>query len=841
MARLYGLVAVAVLPAIVIQAVNELSLRRDREAQVHEEAQRLAEFAASEINGLIDGAQTLLLALARAPAIRRGDAAACGRLLADVGRDLERYVGLGAVDGSGTWICAQGGDLAGSTIDSADRDWLATGLSRNGLHVGEYLVSPRLGTEVLPVTLPFTDASGRVAGLVSLGINLEWLNRHLAGRSMPTGASFGVADRNGTLIARLPDREQVGQAIRPEFRWMLTAVEPGTLAGTGTDGTQRILGYVPPAAMTDRALLVSVGLSPQVAMAAVEAATRRGILLIVLGVALALIAAHLAGRAFIVQPVQALLQAAERWRGGDFKARVGLGRRSGEFGRLATAFDGMAADFEAHEFEIGRTLRALQVSEERFRAAQEVAPDAFLILRAVRDEAGRAIDLEGVYANPRATGLLGAAPGGNQGARLQELLPGGFPCDLRERFLRVLETGAPDDVELPFDRDERRRWFRVVTVRLEDGLAVRFGDITARKQAEAALRDSEERFRLFAENSRDVIWIYDGRSRRLEFVSQSFANIWGRDPQELLSGAVTFEATVHPDDRAALATALPRALAGQQVTTNYRVLRPDGSVRWVRDSGFPIRDASGAVIRAGGICRDITAWKVVEEEREGVLRDREVMLREINHRVKNNLQVIISLLRLQASRSPTPEVRDAFEEACGRVSTITELHVALFDGAQIGSLDFGPYLHDLCARLEAATRGTHPPSDIRIEVDAESGPVDLDRAVPLGLIVNELVSNAIRHGFPDGRRGTVRVGFRRIDGHYRLAVRDDGAGVAGGPAALHEGLGMQLVGGFVRRIRGRLSIQGEAGFEAVVEFPVEREHAPGPPPKATETAAAREA
>ena len=104
---------------------------------------------------------------------------------------------------------------------------------------------------VTALKAPFTDASGRVAGLVSLGINLEWLNRHLAGRSMPTGASFGVADRNGTLVARLPDREQVGQAIRPEFRWMLTAVEPGTLAGTGTDGTQRILGYVPPAAMAD--------------------------------------------------------------------------------------------------------------------------------------------------------------------------------------------------------------------------------------------------------------------------------------------------------------------------------------------------------------------------------------------------------------------------------------------------------------------------------------------------------------------------------------------------------------------------------------------------------------
>ena len=307
------------------------------------------------------------------------------------------------------------------------------------------------------------------------------------------------------------------------------------------------------------------------ASAGVEAVTRRGILLIALGVALALIAARFAGRAFILQPIGALVRAAERWRAGDLSARVGLDGHKSEFARLGAACDSMAAGLQAREAEIGRTL--------------------------------------------------------------------------------------------------------------------------------AALRESDERFRQFADNSRDVLWIWDRRTARLEYLSPAFSEIWGRPPEEVVAHGADFLATLHPDDRERVAEALPRALAGKRVDLTYRVMRPDGAQRWVRDSRFAIRDQSGAIVRAGGICQDITDWKLAVEERERNLQDRELLLREVNHRVKNNLQVIISLMRLQAGRSGSEEVRAAFDEACGRVSTITELHVDLFDGAEIGALDFGAHLHELCRRL----------------------------------------------------------------------------------------------------------------------------------------------
>jgi PAS domain S-box-containing protein len=690
-ARLYLLVLLAVLPATVVQAYDALMLRQEREAQVRAEALRLAQSAASELDGILDGAHTLLVSLAHAPAVRGRDAAACSQLMTALSRDIVKYVALGALDAAGRWFCAQGG-LPAAGLDAAGRPWFETGWKREGFAVAGYTMSQVVGRAVLPMTLPFTDRDGRAAGLVRASLDLDWLGRHFAARALPRGATITVTGHDGTLILRLPEREQVGQPMREGFRWMLTADAPGTLEGAGADGSSRVVAYVPPAATASRALLVTVALSPREALPSLAAATWRGALSILLCVALALGAARFAGQAFVLRPIEALLRAAERWRAGDLGARVGLSGGRSELTRLGAAFDDMAAVLEAHEHDSRRTL--------------------------------------------------------------------------------------------------------------------------------AALQESEARFRQFAENSHDLLWIFNRQESRTEYVSPAFAEIWGRSGDALLKGEIAFLATVHEEDRARVAAALPDALAGKETSLTYRIIRPDGQIRFVRDSYFPIRDGSGRIVRVGGIARDVTEATTAAAERERSLRERELMLREINHRVKNNLQVITSLLRLQAGRSSSHEVQEAFDEACGRVSTITELHSALFEGAQISTLDFSSYLHELCARLEAGARSA-PAGEVRIEVEAEAGAtVDLDRAVPLGLIVNELVTNAIKHGLADQHGGTVQVRFLRRDEHYRLSVRDYGPGVGmDGQAVIEEGLGMQLVRGFVKRLQGTLAIHGQGGFEAVVDFP----------------------
>ena len=695
-ARLYLLVALALLPILGIEVHNQLRLRQDREAQVHEEAVRLAHFVASEMERLLDGARILLTSIARAPGVRKRDAAACEEILEQLGRELLQYTAIGAVNPDGTSLCAQGETPPGG-VTRTGRPWFEAGLASGKFHVGEYAWGQGNGQGMLPITLPLADIRGQPAGLVGLSLDLGWLNRHFAARGLPRGASVDIADRSGTLIVRAPDQQGVGGPMPEDLRWMLSAPQAATLADVGPDGVERIVGFVPPHATASGAFLVSVQLSPEEALAGVREATQRGVLLVLLSVALAAAAAWLAGRIFILPPVSALLQAADRLRGGDFTARSRIDGSSTEFGRLGAAFDAMAQSLERHEQEMSGTLTALQASEERFRQ--------------------------------------------------------------------------------------------------------------------------------FGENSQDVLWIYDCRSRRLEYLSPAFDEIWGIAHEDLLTGRASWLATVHPEDRPLVESIKRRLIAGERVASDYRVVRPDGGIRWIRGSGFPIHDAGGALIRVGGICRDITDWRRIEAEREASLRERELMVREINHRVKNNLQVVISLLRLQANRNPDPKLRDEFEEACGRVNTITEIHARLFDGEEVGGLDFGAYLRQLCDRLDASLLRTQP-MDVTIRVEAEPIQIDLDRAVPLGLIANELVTNAIKHGLADTEGGLVQVHFAREGDLYRLTIEDNGPGLGeGAGAALTQGLGMQLVNGFVRRLQGRLGLESGQGLRATVEFPATKPRA----------------
>ena len=249
--RLYLLVALAVLPAIAIQVYNELAMRHEREAQVGAEALRLAEFAASELDGLLTGARPLLISLAGMPSIRDGDAAGCGRLLTELTHDLTDYTGLGAIDLAGRSRCAQPEPLFGGEW----RDWRRSGTRRPSMSAASRRARAP-GQGFLPVTLPFKDREGRVAGVVGLSIDLGRLNRQFAARVLPEGASFGVTDRDGTLLVRVPDAALVGTPMRPQYRWLLESKRPDTLDSTGRDGLDRIVGYVPPAAIVDGALLI---------------------------------------------------------------------------------------------------------------------------------------------------------------------------------------------------------------------------------------------------------------------------------------------------------------------------------------------------------------------------------------------------------------------------------------------------------------------------------------------------------------------------------------------------------------------------------------------------------
>ncbi|MET0375491.1 MAG: histidine kinase dimerization/phosphoacceptor domain -containing protein [Rhizorhabdus sp.] len=190
-------------------------------------------------------------------------------------------------------------------------------------------------------------------------------------------------------------------------------------------------------------------------------------------------------------------------------------------------------------------------------------------------------------------------------------------------------------------------------------------------------------------------------------------------------------------------------------------------------------------------------------ERDRQIEQRELLLAELDHRVKNNFAAVSGLLRMQAQRATDPVVREELGIALNRVEGIATAHRFLYrDGSTGGEIDMAPYLEALCAALRPALLNA---DRVGLECRSDAVRLDRDRAISIGLIINELVTNAARHAFPDGRAGIVSISLAQVDGAIELVVQDDGCGLPVEPRA--GSLGRRLISAFVREARGEMSVE----------------------------------
>jgi two-component sensor histidine kinase len=216
--------------------------------------------------------------------------------------------------------------------------------------------------------------------------------------------------------------------------------------------------------------------------------------------------------------------------------------------------------------------------------------------------------------------------------------------------------------------------------------------------------------------------------------------------------------------------------------------------------------------------RDITDRKQGEEQLRASLREKEILLKEIHHRVKNNLQVIASLLSLQSEYLEESKPLAMLEDMKNRVRSIAAIHEMLYGSADLSRIDFAGYLNSIAKDLMSL----YPPSSGRIRADIDSDPIHLDitQAVPCGLIVNELLTNSFKHAFPENRSGVIQIVFRSVDGACKLEISDDGVGL---PENLDPGtsgsMGMQLVTLLVQQLKGEFEIDQSSGTRFTILFP----------------------
>jgi PAS domain S-box-containing protein len=352
-------------------------------------------------------------------------------------------------------------------------------------------------------------------------------------------------------------------------------------------------------------------------------------------------------------------------------------------------------------------------------------------------------------------------------------------------------------------------------------------DVTDRREAEAALRESEERFRQIAENVGSVFWVATPGDARVLYLSPGFERVWGRPVAEVIADPGLWLETVHPDDRGEVERMIRTdPMEHQQV---YRIVRPDGSLRWVHVRVSPVSDAGGAVRRVVGVADDVTEREVAErslreasEQLRRSLEDKNVLLREIHHRVKNNMQVVSSLLYLQSARVSDPGARRWLAESRDRVASMALVHEMLYASPGLARIDFGDYLGRLVHGL-AGSWGPGGRVELRQRVDDVA--LDVDTAVPLGLLINELVTNALKHASPGEHGGKVRVGLERGEpGELVLTVEDDGAGLPDAVDVENPAtLGLSLVRTLVDQLDGRLNVRRRPGAGFTVRFPSKQE------------------
>ena len=341
-------------------------------------------------------------------------------------------------------------------------------------------------------------------------------------------------------------------------------------------------------------------------------------------------------------------------------------------------------------------------------------------------------------------------------------------------------------------------------------------DLSKEKKIKRALEESKKLYQTLVETDPDSVFTVD-LDGKIEYVSQHSLKMHEyKDPTELLGNSFLklINQRCHEKVKKDMDEALDEGILRN---IEYEMLKKGGHSFMGELNIASIKNIHGEPVAFMITARDITHHKEIEKQLRNSIEEKEVLLKEVHHRVKNNLQIISSLLNLQSTYIDNEDAFEIFKESQNRVKTMAIIHEKLYQSQNFSQIDFSEYIKNLATGIYNSY-GVNP-NDIKLEISSENMFLDINNAIPIGLIINELLTNAIKHAFPRKKSGLIKINFKEKENLHILSVQDDGVGLSEDiDIKKTDTLGMKLITSLISQLDGKIEVTRKDGTKFKISY-----------------------